>query len=381
MIFRHAVIPIIGIVFLSSQYSWADCGQPYNLRHHRDAGRTDICDVDWPEHYEVLINWGTKPEWIDANHFAFVSNQVGDVYLMNLESRELRILTGHFKHAGFTRVHRLINGDLLLLGHMEGPRPPEDPLTHYNEGQFTGELFVLKKPYDGKPIPLGAHAWEGVAVSRESLRIAWSTSHVPFFGKNIVQTAGFYFAKQSTVQTGVIEYDGNGIPHLTNKEKLVNKWRIGPVHLEPQNFRGKDDEELLISAYGPFENLSGLLMVNRNTKKISRIKYRPMYQEWEGIHPDYGLAFVEIDRKLFLYFGFDCVELYLYHFEEKEFEQVGHFEAEYDKKVYVHEPVFSDDGKLVLFTTAAQDEAPDSPGYGIGIILFNYENFRRSNPR
>ncbi len=50
--------------------------------------------------------------------------------------------------------------------------------------------------------------------------------------------------------------------------------------------------------------------------------------------------------------------------------------------VYVHEPVLSENGKRTLMTTASVSEtAVASPGYGIGIVLFDYEAWRRENPR
>jgi hypothetical protein len=382
----------IALIFFAITFSYLElptyaedlgCSQ---INYHKKAGRTNICNVEWPEYFKVLVNWGTKPEWIDSSHFVFVSNQIGDIFMMDIISREITKLTGHFPHAGFTRAFKLNNGDLLLLGPRTGPQPPEDPLVLYDIGRFSGELWVLRKPYNESPIPLGIHAWEGIAVSRESNRIAWSNTNHPFFSSNIFKTGWLYFFGKSQIMTGYIEYDKNGIPTIKNSETVLKKWHVGPVSLEPQNFLGKNDEKLLVSSYGPFENLSSLLILDLKTKRYNRVWDCFTYQEWEGIRPGYSAAFVEKDDSLFLMWGFDFVELYLYHFDEdnsdKKLEQVTYFERNYKKQVYVHDPVFSEDGSLVLMTTAsASDSAPSSPGYGIGIVLFDYEKFRHSNPR
>ena len=88
---------------------------------------------------------------------------------------------------------------------------------------------------------------------------------------------------------------------------------------------------------------------------------------------------------LFLYFGFDYVELHLYHFGEKgkpgKVEQIGFFARDYNKEIYVHEPVFSEQGSKALMTTGASLERGEtSPGYGIGIVLFDYQKYRADNP-
>ncbi len=386
MIFRSSFLSLLVLFsFLTMQVKAESMGHQQMSRHEK-AGRTNICDINFPEHFEVLVNWGTKPEWIDSSHFVFLSNQVGDVYLMDIASREIKNLTGHFHHAGFTRAFKLNNGDLLLLGPEEGPQPPEDPLILYDKGQFTGELWVLKKPYDGMPIPLGVYAWEGIAVSRETNRIAWSDTFFPFYESNIFATGWSYFFKRSNIMTGLIEYDKHGVPSISHPETLLAKWRVGPVSLEPQNFRGKNDEELLLSSYGPFENLSSLLSLDMKTKRYSRVWDCFTYREWEGVNPDYTSAFVEINTSHALLFsGLDFVELYLYHFNqadpEKRLEQITFFERDHHKSIGLHEPAFSEDGKQALMTVlSATDPAPSTPGYGFGIVLFDYVKFRQDHP-
>ncbi len=375
--FTSPVTGLVGALFLMfSQVAGAGCDDSYNVTHHEITGKLDICDIE--EHldpnFRILTNWGTKPEWLNDNQFVFLSNQIGDVYLMDLETNDVSIITGHFEHSGFTRAHKLQNGDLLLLGPSSGAQPPLDPLSIYDKGQFTGDLWVLKAPYDKAPIALNVHAWEGIAVSTESNRIAWSDTSKPFYGNNLFITGLNYFFAHSNLWSGEIVYDELGMPYLDKVEKIVRKYDVGLVFFEPQNFRGEGDGQLLFEAYGPTSSgTSDTYIYDFQLGSHAKIDNAKGYNEWEGISPDYNKIFLEVDPTATNISGPATIDLYVYDFIDRGLTSIFTYSSDpMMQGFYVHEPVYSPNGGFSLMAAGGiSGNEFNSPGYGIGIVLFN----------
>jgi len=270
------------------------CGDAYNRDDHLAKNKLDICSIqdELPDAIEILTNWGSRPQFIDSNRIVFLGNVVGDVFLLDLETNEVRLLTGHFTHAGFLRVHVLRNGDLLLHGPSSGPQPPlDDPLTIYDVGSHeAGAMSVLQAPlYNAPPVPLGAHAHFGIAVSRVSNRIAWSNDNIEaaWLGPNGNFLSGIwaYLFGQSNIMTAIIAYDETtGLPSLTQQKTIVHKWWFDPSSYEPQDFRGSQDEELTYSQYSILASgFSNMHIYNFEKKWSTRPTLDELgYDEWEG---------------------------------------------------------------------------------------------------
>ena len=87
---------LLVLLLLLSSCSWligvvsAGCADDYNLDHHHVTGKLDICSIEeeLPDEIQILINWGSRPEWIDGERFVFRSNSVGDVWLMDLTTND-----------------------------------------------------------------------------------------------------------------------------------------------------------------------------------------------------------------------------------------------------------------------------------------------------
>lgn len=367
------------------------CGASYNLTHHGDTGKLDICAIDKLGHFKVLTNWGTKPEWLSEQKFAFLSNQISDVFLMDLEKNTIRNLTGQFTHAGFTRVHKLNNGDLLLVGPESGPQPPDDPLVIYDKEQFNGSLWVFESPFDKPPYLLKMKnasdqmttipAWEGLAVSKESNRIVWSDTRTPFFGDGIIQTGWNYFFKRSNLWMGEFVHRP-GASYMDKSQKIVSKYSIGPAFLEPQNFIGKDDKYVSFSAYGPSSTGSGATyLYDLKEGSVVRTSIGEGYEEWEGVAPDYKRSFVENEAGASRFVGPQAVELYLHDFATHQTTRFSFFQDDYQREdgLYLHEPVFSPAGTHALFATGGGGGWEiNSPGYGIGIVLVEIDSYLES---
>lgn len=394
----HIIAPlIVGFILIlltpeSARSAEVGCNAPYNLTHHGDTGKLDICTI---EHtlgfFKVLTNWGTKPEWLNERQFVFLSNQIGDVYLIDIEKKTVRNLTGQFTHAGYTRAHRLNTGDLLLVGPVSGPQPPDDPLVIYDKGQFSGSMWVFESPFDRPPYLLKMKttsgrmtpipAWEGIAVSKESNRIAWSDTQTPFFGGAIIQTGWNYFFKRSNLWIGEFVHRP-GASYMDEPRKIVSKYTIGPVFLEPQNFIGRDDKYVSFSAYGPSSSGSGnTFLYDVKEDRVIRTYTGKGYEEWEGVAPDYQKSFVENEAGASRFIGPKAVELYLHDFATHQTTRFSFFQDDHQREdgFYLHEPVFSPDGTHALFATGGGGGWEiNSPGYGIGIVLLDVEDYLES---
>src|SRR6185503_9820485 len=91
-----------------------------------------------PFHITELTAFGERAAWSpDDKRIAFMSKSFGDAFEIDLATRRIRLLTGHFPHAGFLRVQYLPSGDLFLIG----ARTFTDIRTTRSRDQ---EMWVLK---------------------------------------------------------------------------------------------------------------------------------------------------------------------------------------------------------------------------------------------
>ena len=125
-----------------------------------------------PPYFSILTTWGVRPEWDEkSENIYFLNKLVGDVFKINIATREVSHVTAGFYHGGIHRVLCLSNGDLLLaMGSdiFDATNPEKD--RHAGLG-----LYVLTKDRPNSPYPLNAYCDEGPAVSKNSMKIAWTT--------------------------------------------------------------------------------------------------------------------------------------------------------------------------------------------------------------
>src|SRR3954449_8369300 len=82
-----------------------------------DARPAKSPDRDLPPHITRLTLFGERADFSrDGKKILFVEKTFGDAYEIDLETRAPRLLTGHYKHLGYTRALYLANGDILLSG-------------------------------------------------------------------------------------------------------------------------------------------------------------------------------------------------------------------------------------------------------------------------
>jgi hypothetical protein len=126
-------------------------------------------DQNLPRHIKKLTSFGERAEFsLDSRKVLFLSKTFGDAMEYDIASGQIRNLTSHFPHYGFTRALYLANGHILLSG------PTEYDLKDPGRARANCWLFILD-PASGKPPqPLNMQAAEGPVPSRTRMHLAWS---------------------------------------------------------------------------------------------------------------------------------------------------------------------------------------------------------------
>jgi len=304
-----------------------------------------------PPHIYRLTSFGERADWShDGRRILFLEKTFGDVFEIDLRTREIRGLTHHYHHQGYTRALYLANGDILLSGARSFAA--ENPLpSRLSEA----ELWVLGKDLDKPPVPLGTKCSEGPAVSRERMTIAWTIDH------------GDYPA---SIQTGVSQIWTSDIAYRDGKPALVNRRLVldsGSLSfrasLEAQNFRPPDEKELIFSGYD-YQGTE-VLSINLETGKITNYSNAPTYEEPEGIFPDGRYTLVESDRHNPK--GSQYIDIYRLNLDGSgQMERLTFFNDFPGFKA--SNPVVSDDGRFIAFQMA---RLGDPAGVGRGIFVYD----------
>jgi hypothetical protein len=312
-----------------------------------------------PPHFSILTTWGLRPEWDETSeNIYFLNKLVGDVFKINIKTREITCVTCGFYHAGIFRVLCLKNGDLLLgIGGKEFD--PAEPEKH----RYPLDMYILKKDDLKNPIPLGEFMDEGPAVSRNNMKIAWT-----LYGQREIVMAD-------------LEYSG-GIPKLVNKKTIVNyNDSAAYVRLETQDFRPPLDEELIYTHYwGDAKDAfhhSQTYGYNLKTGKTTDYTFLPdSYNEAEGIFPDGKHILIESDRHQPMQFR-NQYKLDVYKLKldgSGEVERLADFSTRYPGKFRSDNPVVSRNGKFIALQFGFMKGAGD----GQGIFLFDVEKYEQS---
>src|SRR6266566_8839282 len=124
-----------------------------------------------PPNFEVLTHFGERADVSPDNlRVAFMAKSFGDAMVIDLSTREIRCLTCNVPAAAFLRVMHLVTGDYILIGpdHFENIRVSRSR---------DNELWFLGKARGAKPVKFNEHISEGMAISKKSLKIAYSQIH------------------------------------------------------------------------------------------------------------------------------------------------------------------------------------------------------------
>jgi hypothetical protein len=312
-----------------------------------------------PSHYSILTTWGLRPEFDETSeNIYFLDKLVGEVFKINLQTRQISAVTNQFYHAGIFRVLCLKNGDL-LLGIGGKDFDPANPEKHRHK---LG-MYILKKDDLKNPIFLGEYFDEGPAISRHNMRIAWT------------------LPGQREICIADIEYK-DGIPRLVNKKKIISYADSSAyVRLETQDFRPPHDNELIYTHYWGDETdafyHAETYGFNLETGEYINYTQSPgSYDEAEGIFPCGKYMMIESDRHQApenrLRWRVDVYRLKLDGSGEAE--RWADFTTRYPNRIRSDNPVIDRTGRYM----AVQFGFMAGAGDGQGIFLFDIEEFHRN---
>jgi len=310
-----------------------------------------------PPHITQITAFGERADWSpDGSKILFLSKTFGDAMEIDLATKAIRNLTAHYPHHGYTRALYLSNGDILLSG------PREFDRQHTWEARRQCFLSVLDKSGTKQPVPLGTKCYEGPAVSRHRLHIAWAHVAMEYPDEMARDT--------SRMQEADIVYE-DGVPKLVNQKLIVTSTDLPfRCEMEPQNFRPPGEKELTFSAYGhQGTEVCGIDLV---TKKVINYSNAPdQYDEPEGIYPDGKYTLVECDKHSPR--GAGHVDLWKLTLDGSgAYERLTYFSDFPGYKA--SNPVVSDDGKFIAFQMAKSREAA---GVGHGIFIYDIQKTAR----
>jgi len=308
-----------------------------------------------PSNIEVLTHFGERADISpDNQRVAFMAKSFGDAMLIDLKTRVVSCLTCNVPGTAFLRVMHLVTGDYILIG----PDHFEDIRTSRTRDN---ELWFLSKEPGAKPVRLGQKMSEGAAISKKSLKIAFS--QVPAQAPDL--TPG-------TSRLMVADLDvSSGSPRLIN-QKTVFESKDSGCTLEAQDFYD-DDKKMTFTCYEP-HNTASVMGIDLQTGQVTNFSKAPgTYNETEGIFPDGLYTAVEADRQC-QQFGGGCgsgnIDIWKLRLDGtgKDLVRLTRFNDYEGGKA--SNPVLSTDGRFMVFQTA---RASDPAGVGYGILLYSFK--------
>ena len=307
-----------------------------------------------PPNIERLTGFGERADISpDNQRVAFMSKSFGDAMVVDLKTRQISCLTCSVPAAAFLRVMHLVTGDYILIG-------PD----HFENIQISrtrdNELWFLSKERGARPVKFNEHMSEGMAISKKSLKVAYSQIHA--------QTPDVPAGASRLVVADVVIQ--NGAATLANKT-VVYESKDNGCTIEAQDFYD-NDTKMTFTCYEP-KGLASVMGIDLKTKDVTNFSKAPgTYNEVEGIFPDGQYACVEADRQVDTLGGargsgnIDIWKLRL-DGTGKDFVRLTHFNDFESGKA--SNPVVSTDGRFMAFQTA---KTTDPAGVGYGILIYRF---------
>jgi hypothetical protein len=305
-----------------------------------------------PANIEVLTHFGERADISpDNQRVAFMAKSFGDAMLIDLKTRVITCLTCNVPASAFLRVMHLVTGDYILIG-------PDHFENIHTSRTRDNELWFLSKQRGATPVKLGQKMSEGAAISKKSLKIAFS--QVPAQAPDLAP---------GTSRLIVADLDlSNGSPKLTSK-KTVYESKDHSCVLEAQDFYD-DDKKMVFTCYEP-NDAASVMGIDLQTLQVTNFSKAPgTYNEPEGIFADGLFTAVEGDRQCQQYGG-GCghgnIDIWKLKLDGtgQNFTRLTHFNDYEGGKA--SNPVISTDGRFMAFQVG---RTGDPAGVGYGILLY-----------
>lgn len=344
--------------------------------------------VESHPHVRRVSDWGSRADWSpDGKRLLFVSRQFGDVFELDVASGKTRPLTFHFSHDGFLRAYYLKNGDILLTGQRDHT-PGVDGFGRVYDSQMS----VMKADLSQAPVPLGAYNIEGVAVSRENMRIAWARPAEPRPSKFTDADAATASTRERLAghanQIWTADIDaGNGTSKMTNPRMVLDcKSSEGALAemarraggtcmlIEPQNFVPTDDARLTFTMLTLVEKSRievNSYIMDLRSGKIAEIESTPAYAEVEGVFPDGKSTLVEYYQGPDIEHATQKIDLWKLALDGSgKLQRLTRFN-ELDPQLKANQGIISPDGRWMAFGVATDEIEKRVQGQGVGIFLMD----------
>ena len=305
-----------------------------------------------PANIEVLTYFGERADISpDNQRVAFMAKSFGDAMVVDLKTRIIQCLTCNVPGAAFLRVMHLVTGDYILIG------PDHFENIHVSRTR-DNELWFLSKARGSKPVRLGQKMSEGAALSKKSLKIAFSQTSAQ--ASDLAPEASRLI---------VAEVDLSGAAPKLVHQKTVFSSKDRSCVLEAQDFYD-NDTKMTFTCYEPNDQASVMGIDLESGKVTNFSKALGTYNEPEGIFPDGLYTSVEADRQcetLGGQRGSGNIDIWKLKLDGtgKDFVRLTHFNDYVGGKA--SNPVVSTDGRFMAFQAA---RTTDPAGVGYGILVF-----------
>ena len=304
-----------------------------------------------PANTEVLTLFGERADVSpDSKSVAFMAKTFGDAMVIDVTTKAISCITCHIPGAAFLRVMHFSTGDYLLIG----PERFENTVV----SRRNSDLWFLSKKTGSRPIKLGQKISEGVALSKTSLKIAFTEKA----------------SKDETVFSRLVVADldvSNEIPKLSNR-KTVLESADTTCTVEAQDFYSNDNK-LTFFCYIP-NGAFDVKGIDLTTRTVTNFSNAPnSFNEPEGIFPGGNYTTVEMDRQCEWLGGsrgsgnLDIWKLKL-DGTGKRLVRLTYFNDYEGGKAA--NPVVSADGRFMAFQAAKSN---DPPGMGHGLLLYWFD--------